>query len=162
MERKKINKVLIVVVILIWGIVLYKFVSPYFKQTANNVLTAELLTKELKVIAKKKDTVALNLIDRDPFLGKPFYKKKRVGREKIAKKTSVIKVTPKIIEWPKITYLGFVKSKKNARRLGLVRVDGKLYRVNKKEVIQGVMVLDIYNEYILLVNGKEKKKFKRK
>lgn len=159
MDKKKINTLLIVAVACIWGIVLYKFIAPYF--TENEVpYTAEIPTEMPLEKVRKKDTVALNFPERDPFLGKA----KRPRTKSIQPKKKPVRRSSKVtkpILWPKIEYLGFVKSNSNKDRLGLVRIDGKLHRVKRNTEVAGIRIEKISSDALVISNGKEERSFKR-
>ncbi len=157
MPKKKLNTILIIAVACIWGILLYKFITPLFVQTEPEYLVE--LPIEVPVIdVRKKDTITLNFPDRDPFLGKVVKAKMKNTKSKksITKKISKISKTA---VWPKIEYLGFVKSKKSKGPLGLLRIDGKLHRVNRKAVIANLRIEEITSSEIHIINGKEKRSF---
>ena len=160
MQKKNINIILIIAVALIWGVLLYKFISPYFVQK-DTVLTADMLVTKPKLISKKKDTVNLSFPARDPFLEKPIAALKKTAPIKMAKNRRPTRTSLKVVEWPKITYLGFVKSKNSPLRLGLVRINGKLNRVNKNTVVEGVKILRIDKDSIHMAKGNEKRFFKK-
>jgi len=162
MQKKQLNRALIIAVSLIWITVLYKFLAPYFiaKET---VVTADYLEVKPKPVVKKKDTVVLFFPERDPFLGK---RKKQV---KISKPVvSTIKTSPNRVKtkitvtpWPKIEYMGFVKAKNNSGRLALLRIDGQLHRVNKNERVQSLRIGAVYKDSIAINKGKELRYFKK-
>lgn len=160
MQKKKLNKILILAVALIWGVVVFKFAAPYFTPT-ETVITADVLVKPSKVFLQKKDTFNLELPQRDPFLGKSVRVKKT--------KTSVAKPIKKVRKpsvpsnknWPRIEFLGFVKSSKSKSRLGLVRINGTLKRVRNGSKIGEVTVVKIEERQISLSFQKETKTFNK-
>lgn len=160
MERKKLNTILIVAVALIWGIVIYKFAAPYFMKK-EPVLTAEVLVKKPIELIQKKDTVALVFPDRDPFLGRTVTLRKPRPQPATLKKTSKSNVISKPVQWPKIAYMGFVKSQSSKGRLGLVRIDGKLHRVQSGMVVNGIKISRVDVDEIRVKNGREERVFKR-
>ena len=150
---------LIIAVALIWGVVLYKFIAPYFAKQSK-ALVMETPTEPSLLRIKKKDTLNLSFPTRDPFLGKSAIKRK----PKAQKKTTSVRrpsTIAKPILWPKIKYLGFVKSSNSKNRLALVRIDGKLYRVKKNESVAGLKIKNISGEELLILNGKEEKSFSK-
>jgi hypothetical protein len=155
MDKKKVNTLLIIAVSCIWGIVLYKFIAPYFAKT-EAIFISEVPTKPLVAKVRKKDTVALSFPERDPFLGKPVTKTQKAKKAKKKPRT-----VSKPVLWPKIEYLGFVKSNSSKGRLGLVRIDGKLYRVNTNMEVNGLRIKKIANDVMVLLNGKEERHFKK-
>ncbi|SEK30231.1 hypothetical protein SAMN04487910_0200 [Aquimarina amphilecti] len=158
MQKKKVNKILIIAVSLIWGVVLYKFAAPYFL-TNDIVVTADTLVSPPKLILRKKDTFDLNIPHRDPFLGK-IKKQKRakvVTSLRSAKKNQSSKNMPK--NWPRIEYLGFIKSQKSKSKLGLLRIDGILKRVRKGDEVQGIKIKNISQDNISIQLGKDTRDF---
>lgn len=159
MDKKKLNTILIIAVACIWGILLYKFITPYFTETEAQYL-AEIPPEMPLAKIRKKDTVELDFPERDPFLGKTIRPKTNTvsPRKKVAKRLP--KVTQPVL-WPKIEYLGFVKSSSNKSRLGLVRIDGKLHRVKSNAEVNGIKINSITNDALVISNGKEERSFKR-
>ncbi|MBQ4821398.1 hypothetical protein [Aquimarina sp. MMG016] len=157
MQKKKINTILIIAVALIWAVVLFKFISPYFT-SADTVITADVLVKPAKAFMHKKDTFNLSIPKRDPFLGKSTGVKKKVVASSKPRKVSRPKVS-QIKNWPRIEYLGFVKSSKSTSRLGLLRINGVLKRVRNGSQVGDVSVKIINENYISVVFQREVKDF---
>ncbi len=150
MEKKKLNKVLIGVVFLIWGIVVYKLCLPYLN-TTETIVTADVLAVPYLKSKQKKDTFQIKTLRRDPFLGKVIKKRK----SQTSTKTKVKKRIPKISntkpkEWPKIEYLGYVKSNTNTSKLGLLRINGILKRVKNGTEFKGISIKKIEKEQIVV------------
>ena len=162
MQKKNINKVLIGAVALIWGVVLYRFAAPYFGASDTAINTDLFVAPPISFI-KKKDTFDLQLPQRDPFLGKSIKPRKVVSSPVSKPKSSTKKKTQPTVRksWPRVEYLGFVKSSKNASRLGLVRVNGVLKRVRKGDLIRDIKVVKIEEEEITLSFQKDIKSFKK-
>lgn len=162
MQKKHINKILIIAVALIWSLVMYKFATPYFSAT-DTVITADVLVNPKRNFIRKKDTFHLEIPDRDPFLGKITSSKKRKIVKEVSKpiKKSSNKKKEKITTWPKITYLGFVKSQKKTSKLGLVRINGVLKRVRKGMEISGVKIKKVEENLITIQFQKESRDFKK-
>jgi hypothetical protein len=133
MEKKKLNMILIIAVIAIWGILIYKFLVPYFSD--HNTEIIETVVYEIpSVQIKTRDTITLNFPRRDPFLGKTIRPVvKNTTRNIKVNKRKTNRSTPTL--WPKIEYLGFVKSNSNKNPLGLIRIDGKLFKLKSKNSI---------------------------
>lgn len=161
MQKKKLNKILIVAVALIWGVVIYKFAAPYFL-SEDVVITADALVGKPQILLRKKDTFKLSIPDRDPFLGKSLkVRKKTVAVSSVPKK----KVSrPKVNisnNWPRVEYLGYIKSKQSISRLGLLRLDGVLKRVRRGAEVKGIRVKDISEDKISLQLGKDIREFNK-
>ena len=161
MQKKKVNKVLIIAVALIWGVVLYKFAAPYFT-TTDTVITADVLVKPPQTFLRKKDTFSLVIPERDPFLGKISKQNKRPTTITTPKPKRTPKPTSVIPQnWPKIQYLGFVKSKTSTSRLGLVRVNGILKRIRKGDRVKNITIKKIEEDLISIQFQKETKDFRK-
>jgi len=110
---------------------------------------------------QKKDSITLHISDRDPFLGRSIVKKKNKMQpvKKVAKRPTT---NLKPILWPKVQYLGFVKSKNSKGKLGLVRIDGKLHRVKQNAELSGLRIKRITDDSLVILNGKEERIFTKK
>ncbi|WP_426065121.1 hypothetical protein [Flavobacterium sp. DSP2-3-1] len=161
--KKKINSILIIVVLGLWGAVAYKTISQYFfsKELVANKTE---LNDELNLNQINKDTFNLGKVARDPFLNRQnpvhnFISKKYYSKIPNAKiKTNPIVLKPKIIiNWPLISYHGYITSKEKNEQLILVKIDNRLYKLRKNDEIGGVTVKELYNDSIELNFNKEKK-----
>lgn len=163
MTKKKINSILIIVVLGLWGTVAYKTISQYFfsKELVANKIS---LNSELNLNQINKDTFNLEKVARDPFLNKQdqtavFVSKKDYSNTANIKiKTNPVVVKPKeIINWPLISYHGYIKSKVKNEELILIKIDEKLYKIIKGDQIEGITLKNVYNDSIELNFNKEKK-----
>jgi len=104
----------------------------------------------------ERDTLALHFPKRDPFLGR---------RIKVVKNnnTSIKTIKPRVLKqkssanWPSIDYLGFIKSRKNTEILGLLKIDGILFKVRKNMVVKGVKILQVEKSTVTLMFNNEKR-----
>ncbi len=161
MQKKKVNKILIIAVALIWGVVLYKFAAPYFT-TTDTVITADVLVKPPQTFLRKKDTFGLSIPERDPFLGKVFKERKKKATNNTSKPKKTSKRTTVIPQnWPKVQYLGFVKSQTSTSRLGLVRINGVLKRVRKGDKVKDITIKQVKEDFISIQFLKNTKDFKK-
>lgn len=168
MTKKKINIALIILVLILWGIVIYRSINRYFPNTDNtqsDFISTD-YTSKIKTI--KKDTFKLIPISRDPFLGKitnpisiedtkKIIPKKRnilINHNSQGAKTKIVKP---IIEWPKISYYGYIKSTQRAEELILIKIESKLFKTRKNEVLDGILIKRIYKDSIEVAFNKEKK-----
>lgn len=161
--KKKINIVLIIVVLGLWSTVAYKTVSQYFF-SKELVANKTQLNDELNLNQINKDTFNLEKVARDPFLNRQnqtdsFVSKKYYSKKPNAKnKINPIVFKPKvIINWPLISYHGYIRSKEKNEELILVKIDKRLYKLRKDDEIEGVTVKKVYNDSIELNFNKEKK-----
>lgn len=159
MQKTKLNKILIFLVVVIWGILLFNFFSAYFTESKIEKVKKPLVANVPLRNQIKKDTFVIHYPKRDPFLGKSSTVK--VAKQYISKKKKIVSANKTLLTWPKIIYLGFVKSNSNKLRLGLLRINGILYRVHKGTTESGVKIIDINKEYIRVQFDKETKDINR-
>lgn len=167
MTKKKINIVLIVVVIVLWGSVAYRSINQYFFPNqvylTNNY---EQVNFDFKKVLK--DTFQLENLSRDPFLQvnssvnpKPF----EIRNPKICQIKPVVrkeKLPPVPVEWPEISYYGYIKSINKNEELIMIKVNNKLHKVKKNAELQEIKVTNVYKDSIVVKKQKETKTIFRK
>lgn len=162
MAKKKINIVLIIVVIALWGSVFYKTVYKYFASQeilANDIHT----TENVKFKQIHKDTFALESISRDPFLNKQTQEtvvrpqKQYTGvTSSVVKKTAApVEKTRQLTIWPAISYHGYIKDSKG--ELVIMKIDNKMYRLRKDAFIEGISLKKITRDSLELNFNRERK-----
>lgn len=163
MGKKKINILLIIVVLGLWGTVAYKAVDHFFSPEVL-VANENILNKEFNLDEVNKDTFQLKKVARDPFLNtqnKSFDSvfKKDYSKIPIKKiKSSTIVVRPKeITNWPSIFYYGYIKSKSKDEELVLVKIDDRLYKLRKYDQVREIILKQVYNDSIELNYNKQKR-----
>lgn len=143
MAKKKINIILIIVVLGLWGTVGFKTINRYFGDNSV-VANAIIQTKNVSLKRIDKDTFALEKINRDPFLNKQL--QEQAAPVKLASYHNPIKKMPAIIpkkpitnvNWPTLKYFGYLKSKD--QELVLLRIDSKLHKLKLNDPVDGVVV----------------------
>ncbi|WP_264566834.1 hypothetical protein [Flavobacterium sp. N3904] len=166
--KKKINIALILIVLTVWGLVASKTLKQYFfldKKTNHS----KNYNSNLKINQINKDTFSINHIDRDPFLNK----ESRIITSSLAPKTHfkspIIKKKLKpeliknveILNWPVISYHGYINSKdRKDELLLLVNIDKKLHKLKLNEESEGITVKKIYKDSIEIDFNSEKKIFR--
>jgi hypothetical protein len=168
--KKKINIALILIVLTVWGIVASKTLSQYFFLEKNNFNTDK-FTPNLTIHKIQKDTFTINPIIRDPFLNtkkriittkdlpsKNEYFKKPILEKKV--QNEIVK-QKEILNWPPISYHGYINSRdRDGELLILVNIDKKLYKLKLNEESEGIILKKFYKDSIQLVFNKEKKIFR--
>lgn len=164
MKKKKLNILLIIVVLIIWGVLIHRIVKKYFSSNTNPILY-ELPTDRNTVLdyTIKKDSFHLLALNRDPFLN-ILENEKAVIKKSIVRKKSTSAKNQKTVVWPKhIEYYGFIKSEKSKTSRALLRIDGVLYRVEQNKKIEDILLKSISRDSIQLVLHKTRKTiFKKK
>lgn len=154
MAKKKINIILIIVVLGLWGTVGFKTINRYFGD--NTVLAnAEIQSKNVSLKRIDKDTFALEKINRDPFLNKQF--QEQTAPVKLVSYHTPIKKAPAIVpkqpianvNWPTLKYFGYLKSKD--QELVLLRIDSKLHKLKLNDPVDGLVVKRKFKDSIEVI-----------
>ncbi len=165
--KKKINIVLIIVVLGLWGTVGYRTVNQYFFSKKLIIKTMD-LNKELNANQINKDTFQMENSIRDPFLNKQDQSmvpstKKIYSKSLNIKKNVAQTFKPKeFINWPSISYHGYIQSKVNNEELILVKINEKMHKLKINEEVEGVTLKKVYKDSIEFVFNKEKKIIQKK
>ena len=144
---------LLIALLIIWSIVGYKFINGFFakREMPELSLSLPINYSENLVI---RDTFKLKQLRRDPFLGsyeKSFLETKVFTPSKVAVKKSN--------SWPKIEYFGYVQSENSNHPLILLKIDNKLIRIRKGTQKDHLIIKEVYEDSILVLNGKDRKMF---
>jgi len=168
MTKKKINIVLIIIVLGLWGAVGYKTITQYFS-SKDLIVNIDKTDYKLNLNVIDKDTFLLGKISRDPFLNKQ-YQITDPFEIKQSPQIAILEVSPKIVvskpkeimHWPSISYHGYIKSNGKNQELILLKIDGKLFRVRKNDIVQKLTVKEVSNDSIEVIFNQEKRFFNLK
>ena len=148
MEKKKLNYILIFVLVVVWGLVVYRL---FFKGKGTVVSTSPTMTVVEDVEVLSIDTFQLLSTYRDPFLGsikKPVVYS--APRPKVQKIVPVVpKEKPKPIDWSFIHYKGSINSKD--RKTGLVNFRGQSMIVHEGDSLGDVYIKNILPNQITII-----------
>ncbi|MFK7031822.1 hypothetical protein [Flavobacterium oreochromis] len=159
MGKKKINILLLLTVLGLWGTVAYKYIGHFFHENTQLDLSENLANITLpKTI--KKDPFVLSTLTSDPFLKKNI--SPTPGPDVITEPIIPLPNIPKIINKPKpvlkpvktetpfpeVKYYGFIKSKEKAEELILLKINNQLYKTRTNADCQGVSIIKIYRDSI--------------
>ncbi|MEW4923124.1 hypothetical protein [Algibacter sp. 2305UL17-15] len=160
MNRKYLNTTLIILLVIIWGSVFYKYFGGK-KSLEENLYLNNLVSNNTKKYNITKDTFQLKLITKDPF-GVSTIKKVHLSKPSIKKSTKKNKpFLDKKIVWPKISYHGFVKSENNETPLILLKIDNKVYRKREGEVVRDITLVKVHNDSVIISLNNNIKTIKR-
>lgn len=156
MAKKKINILLIIVVLGLWGTVGFRTINRYFGNDAVN-LSSEVQNREISLKKINKDTFELKKIGRDPFLNKQFVEKPAFAASvsyhapiRKAVKPSPTVSKPKFdMPWPQLQYFGYLKS--NDIELVLLKIDSKLHKLKLNDEVNGLIVKKKFKDSIEVV-----------
>lgn len=159
MNKKYLNIVLIVLLVFIWGSVLYK----YFGSKSFDVQTSSdmaLISPAKANFSVAKDSFVLILNDKDPF----GISKRRNKPPEISKPSNLglkKKSEPKNVVWPSISYYGFVRGEQKATRLVLIKVNNRVWRKRETEKIDEVTIVKAFSDSVIVSFNKQHKTIKR-
>ena len=163
--KKKINVALILIVLTVWGLVASKTLKQYFFLDKKTNHTKN-YNSNLKINQINKDTFSINHIDRDPFLNKESsvitssLAQNTHFKSTIIKKKIIIKHV-EILNWPLISYHGYINSKdRKDELLILVNIDKKLHKLKLNVQSEGITVKKVYKDSIEIDFNKEIKIFR--
>ncbi|PAM93717.1 hypothetical protein B4N84_15690 [Flavobacterium sp. IR1] len=151
MIKKKINIILIIVVLSLWGTVGYRTIKNYFGDN-KTITISESQTQNVSLKKVNKDTFQLEKVIRDPFLNKQLEEKTTVKEyvsNPIPIKKTVKTLVPKYntnIDWPQLQYFGYLKS--NDQELILLKIDSRLYKLKLNSEVNGLIVKKKFKDSI--------------
>jgi hypothetical protein len=153
MAKKKINIILILVVLGLWGTVGYRALYRQFSGD-EVLLEKQNQTKNITISQINKDTFELEKINRDPFLNKQF-QNTVVIRKHVSGFSTVKKIIPSVnkkvvsnIDWPTLIYYGYIASKERNEDLILLKIDSKLHKLKLNDPVNGLIVKKKYKDSI--------------
>jgi hypothetical protein len=166
--KKKVNGILLLLVLCLWGAVGYKTIKNYFN--SNNTVNKIENNRSIETKQIRKDTFQLEKIVRDPFLNKQAAEPKSIvasnynWKPKNIPKKSLPSVSAEpldvTINWPQISYYGFIKSKNKSEEMILVKIDTQLHKLRKNSSINGVFIHKVYRDSIEVNFNKQRKVIK--
>ena len=146
MKKKHLNILLIILVIGIWGKLIYSYSKRFTKPKIDTVQRKNLsnLGNYLKI---KKNKFNLVELQRDPFLNKTVVKNKKT--KKIKRHTSATKKT-KYFNWPNIEYIGFLNNKANSK-LAILKINDIIKNCKESSLIdEKIYIRKIYRDSVKL------------
>lgn len=142
--KKKINIVLIIAVVALWGTVGYRSVKNFFYSKEEFI--TENKKQNIKSILTERDTFNLGTLKYDPFLKKSIPKQTKITIHKINKPLPKKNTEPEVY-FPDVKYFGYIKSGQNPEVL-LLKINNKLCRIHKGENKDGILIKKIYEDSI--------------
>lgn len=157
--KKKINIILVLVVILLWSTVVWRSVKNFLVQPTNTENTIAYEQVNLNKI--NKDTFELEKLNSDPFLKKsiivgsnslestngikPINKQKKVPLPSL-RKSDIKKV--ELSEILKIQYVGYLKSTNQIVETAIVRINGNIKSMIVGKKYDGIIVKKVFKDSI--------------
>lgn len=158
-KKKILTVIMTAVVILIWGKLVYDFIS--LKNGGDlPEITSSNLPSELEYKTDNFDYQVSGEY-RDPFLGKSYKKQNNSATKTLkTKKISVTKENTSMpIVWPKIIYQGKTKANAGNNGTAFLVVNGKSTLLKMGSTYQGIQIQELANDSIVLSYKKDIKTF---
>jgi len=149
LNNKKNIKILFPIVVIIWGLVIYKIVDAFSVEELAMLKNTN--ATYIPPSIKQKQVFALLPIESDPFLG-TFYNKSN------ATKNIPRKVSQKI-KWPVIEYQGIISGKDKKSTVYIISISGQQHLLKKGDTLQGIKVIKGNQEIIHLKFKGQKREF---
>lgn len=135
MRNRKYNKVLLPLVLLVWGLIGFRFWGGEDTPPARRMIE-----KSDLVETSLRDSFSLSLPFRDPFLGGPIDGHRRSPKEQKTKSTKRIEEPI-----PQIAYKGVIEGEE---RMGLLVWEGKSTMVVREQRIRNARIARIEVDFI--------------
>ena len=145
-KNKKSIYILLPVVLLIWGGVLYQLFSFVKPVEEHNNIANEFIVSPLKI--KERQTFAINVNYRDPFLGKIYRPNNGISPKKNTKK---ILKKEEVIPLPNIIYKGIISDSKQKNSIYMLIIDGNNFYMKKGEIKNELLLKSGDKESIIVV-----------
>lgn len=157
--KKHINSILILLVLFIWGAIGFKY---FYKKETTQKSNESIPSMTVANYNIQKDTFQLKDI-QNPFsrtmvsVKKTMSKKTHSTQKKYKKKAIPIK-----IQWPKVSYHGYVMKNGSSKKLGILKVNGKVMKKRKNELLEDTFTIkNIYEDSIEITHKKTSKIIKK-
>jgi hypothetical protein len=154
MKNKSVTYLLGAVVLLIWGLVFYRFFSAANEDDLPIPVSAY-STSKVNKSNTEADSFELISDYRDPFLGQwtgginaDINNAPKV-RKKVAKVVAPIVVAPPI-DWSFVTYLGTIHGKQSKKKLAILKLNDREMMVGDNDKVGELTVLKIGKDSVLV------------
>lgn len=146
-NNKKSLYFLFPVVIIIWGIAIWKIFGSFSDEPPARQTPSIVINKPEKMV--KKDTFSLLSLEGDPFLGLIYKKPGKPVKARV--------IPPIEIEWPVIKYLGLVSDAKISSKIYVLRINDQQYLMEAGNEEEGVkLIRDKKGLLIMSYKGNQK------
>ena len=140
MKSKKSLYILFPVVLVIWGIVIFRTVAVFNDEPAKIESIAFINKEEINIV--KRDTFSLLPLDSDPFLGISYWKPK--------KKIANLVVSQEKVDWPEIKYLGLVADSDRQAAIHILEVSGNQFLLKRGRTVAEVKIISSKQDRVML------------
>lgn len=160
--KKKVNIILLLVVLSLWGTVAWRSINNFFGQ--ESVAENSTLYQSININKIQKDTFNLEKLNRDPFLQKSIvtstanvsvvnYKKPQKTSQKNNLsgfyKPAIEKTAPSNVST--IKYVGYIKSTQQKEEMVLLKINDNLKRFVVGKKYNDIQVKKVYKDSVQIV-----------
>lgn len=162
MKNKKTLYVLVPLLLIVWGLVFYRFFSSLHKENKKIDSTATISPiKEMTTVVA--DTFSILANYHDPFLSGKWDGEENSVKTIIASPPAPIIVQQKpVIIWPALNYCGIVANKRIGRKMAIMQIAGYERFMEEGDVINGVLIINIGKDSVLTQYQQEVRWVKKK
>lgn len=156
MKTKKAQRILLICVLVVWGLIVYR-VFVYLKKGDTVNSTQAFGAKQLKNTIST-DSLFLLLNYPDPFhLSKPISVNVEINKStKSDKNKLVVSKTNESVLIPKITYKGSIYNQIKHKNIGIVNANQNSLFITEGDSIQNWIIAKIYKDSILITHLKQR------
>jgi hypothetical protein len=136
MKNKKSIYILLPLVLIIWGLIIYRFLSFSTADITEDTASSNYSLKP--IVLKPRDSFIIKVNYRDPFLGRMYSPptKLTANLRKSRKKTTIAEP----LQWPSVIYKGIVSDTKNKKKVFMVIINGTTYLMSEKDKEQEIQL----------------------
>ena len=150
MVKKKLNIVLLLFVVGLWGTIIYRYASQYLYKN-EDVFVGQDSIFSLNKNLQQKDTFEMDPIKRDPFLNKTYVADAEKMVYPVRATRTAIKKIPIVKNeyFPTVEYYGYIKSNSEGKKeLIMIKSNGVLMKLKLGEERDGLKILKVYKDSV--------------
>ncbi len=151
MKGKKNIRILLPIVVVVWGILIYKVVDAFSDDDVPLPITGKSSFVARKI--QERDTFSLLPVSTDPFLG-TVYRKKTTSNQ-----GGTTKPAREEIVWPAIQVVGAVADPKGKSAIYMISVNGQQHLMKLGESVNELLLVRASGDKVVLQFKGENKEF---
>lgn len=156
MKNKKLQYILVPLVILIWGLVFFKVID-HIREKNDADFAKSVSVKNIKK-ESVSDTFSIRADYRDPFK-KYIVSAKSSSQESVIPKRIKQEVNPAFIQWPDVSYGGLILNEKGKYKTALLKINNQDFLLKTGDSRNGIKIEAVFADSIKLSYSKQIKIF---
>ncbi|MCC8427248.1 hypothetical protein [Mucilaginibacter sp. UR6-11] len=156
MKNKKFTYLLGFLVLIVWGIIIYRIIdSATGSETGTSVIESKITKEPFNDYTISKDTTHLLLNYKDPFgLKKQKDTIRTIGKKSFAPKIASNIAKP-LLNWSFIKYSGYIRNPGSKKLVAVVNINGKAIMMLEGETAEQVkLIKNLQDSIKVSFNGK--------